>query len=82
MKLSETALSETDERLLNILNNAITFIFDINNYAASVCACVEVFSILRYKINNIRPALNKLMLIIIKLRNVHKGEESRICLKY
>ena len=71
MKLSEIVRSETNERLLNAFNNATAFIFDINNYAASICVCVEVFSILRYKVNNTRSTLNELMLIIIELKNMH-----------
>ena len=82
MRLSEIARSETDERLLNTFNNAVAFIFDIDDYAASICFCVEILSILRYKINNTRSALDELMLIITELRNVHEREESRVCLKH
>ena len=82
MKLSEIVRFKTNERLLNAFNNAIAFILDIDNYIISVCACVEVFSILRYKVNNIRPTLNELMLIITELRNVHEKDEDRICLKH
>ena len=82
MKLFEIIQFEANERFLNAFNNAITFIFDTDDYTASICACVEVLRILYYKINNIRPTLNKLMLIIAELRNVHKKNEDRICLKY
>ena len=71
-----------NERFLNAFNNAIAFIFDINDYTASICVCVEVFSILCYKINNIRSTLNKLMLIITELKDVHEKDENRIYLKY
>ena len=82
MKLSEIVQSETNERFLNAFNNTATFIFDIDNHTISICVCVEVFNILRYKINNIRPTLNKLMLIITELKNVHEKDENKICLKH
>ena len=82
MKLSEIVRSEANERLLSAFNNAVAFIFDIDDYTASICVCVEVLNILRYKINNTRPTLNELMLIITELRNVHERDEGRICLKY
>ena len=58
------------------------FIFNIDDYIVSICICVEVLNILRYKINNIRSTLNELMLIITELRNVHERNEDRICLKH
>ena len=67
---------------MNTFNNAIAFIFDIDDYTALICVCVEVFNILRYKINNTRPILNELMLIITELRNVHEKDKNRIYLKY
>ena len=82
MKLSEIVRSEANERLLNAFNNAIAFIFNINDYTASIYVCVEILSILRYKINNIRSILNDLMLIITELRNVHEEDKSRIYLKH
>ena len=80
--MSEIIRSETNEQLLNTFNNTIAFIFDINDYTASICVCVKVFNILRYKINNIRSTLNELMLIITELRNVHEKDESRIYLRH
>ena len=82
MKLSEIVRSEANERLLNAFNNAAAFIFDIDDYTVSICVCVEVLSILRYKVNNIRSTLNELMLIITELRDVHERNENRICLKH
>ena len=82
MRLFKIVQSETNERFLNAFNNAFTFIFDIDDYTVSICICVEVLNILRYKINNIRSTLNELMLIITELRNVHKEDENRVCLKY
>ena len=82
MKLFKIVRFEANEQLLNAFNNAIAFIFDIDDYTASICVCVEVLSILRYKINNTRSTLNELMLIIIELRNVHEKDEDRICLKH
>ena len=40
------------------------------------------FSILHYKINNIRSTLNELMLIITELKNVYEKNENKVCLKY
>ena len=82
VKLLEIVRSETNKRLLNAFNNAVAFIFNIDDYTTSLCACVEVFNILCYKVNNIRPTLNELMLIITELKNVHEKDESKICLKY
>ena len=82
MKLSEIVRFKVNERLLNMFNNAVAFIFDINDYIASICICVEVFSILRYKIKNTRSTLNELMLIIIELKNMHERDKDRICLKH
>ena len=82
VRLFEIVQSETNKRFLSAFNNAAAFISDIDNYIASVCVCIEVFSILRYKINNTRPTLNELMLIIVELRNVHEKDEGRICLKH
>ena len=82
MKLFEIIRFEANERFLNAFNNAIAFIFDINDYTASICVCIEVFSILRYKINNIRLTLNELILIITELKNVHEKDEDRVCLKH
>ena len=82
MKLFEIVRSEMNERFLNVFNNAAAFIFDINDYTASICVCVEVLNILRYKINNIRPTLNELILIITELRDVYEKDEDRICLKH
>ena len=82
VKLSEIVRFKTNERLLNAFNNAVAFIFDINDYIVSICACVEILSILNYKVNNTRSTLNELMLIIIELKNVHERNKSRICLKH
>ena len=71
-----------NKRFLNAFNNAIAFIFDIINYTISIYVYVEVFSILRYKVNNIRSNLNELMLIITEFKNVHERDENRIYLKY
>ena len=82
MKLPEIVRFETNERFLNAFNNATAFILNINDYTASICACVEVLNILCYKINNIRPTLNELMLIITELKNVHEKDKNRIYLKH
>ena len=82
MKLSKIIRSETNKRFLNVFNNAIAFILDIDNYIASICVYVEILNILRYKINNIQSTLNELMSIITELKNVHKKDENKICLKY
>ena len=82
MRLSEIIRFKTNERFLNAFNNTIAFIFNIDDYAASICVCVEVFSILCYKVNNIRSTLNELMLIITELKDVHNRSEDRICLKH
>ena len=82
MKLSEIVRFEANERLLNAFNNAIAFILDIDNYTVSICVCVEVLNILRYKINNIRSTFYKLMFIITELRNVHEKNKNRIYLKH
>ena len=82
MKLFEIVRFEADERFLNAFNNTVAFIFDIDDYTASICVCVEVFSILRYKINNIRSTLNELILIITELKNVHEKDKNRICLRH
>ena len=80
--MSETIRSEMNEQFLNAFNNAVAFIFDIKNDTVSICICVEVLSILRYKINNIRSTLNELILIITELKNVHEKDEDRVCLKH
>ena len=82
MKLSEIIRFKANEQFLNAFNNATAFIFDINDYIVSICVCVEVLSILRYKINNIRSTLNELMLIITELKHVNEEDEDRICLKH
>ena len=82
MKLSEVVRFKTNERLLNAFNNTAEFIFNIENYIASICVCVEILSILRYKVNNIRSILNELILIIIELKDVHEKNESKVCLKH
>ena len=82
MKLFEIIRSEANERLLNAFNNAIAFILDTDDYTVSICVCVEVLNILRYKINNTRSTLNELMLIITELKNVHERDEDRICFKH
>ena len=82
MKLFEIIRSETNKRFFNAFNNAIAFIFDINDYTVSIYVCVEIFNILCYKINNTRSTLNKLILIIAELRNVYERDEDRICLKH
>ena len=80
--MSEILRFKANERLLNIFNNAIAFIFNINNYTVSICVCVKILNILYYKINNIRSILNELILIITELKDVHERDEDRICLKY
>ena len=82
MRLLEIVRSEANERLLNAFNNAAAFIFDIDDYTVSICVCVGVLSILRYKINNTRSTLDELMLIIAELRNVHERNEDRVCLRH
>ena len=82
MKLSDIIRFETNEQFLNAFNNAIAFILDIDDYTVSVCICIEVLNILYYKINNTRSTLNKLMLIIIELRNVYERNKNKICLKH
>ena len=82
MKLFEIIQFKVNERFLNAFNNAVAFIFDINDYIISIYVCVEVLNILRYKINSIKLTLNELMLIITELKNVHEKNENRICLKY
>ena len=82
MKLLEIVRFKVNKQLLNTFNNAIVFVLNIDDYIALICVCVEVFNILRYKINNIRSTLKELMLIIIDLKNVHEENENRICLKH
>ena len=82
MKLLKIVWFEANKPLLYAFNNAIKFILDIKNYIISVCVCVEVLSILRYKINNTRSILNELILIITELRNVHEKNENKIYLKH
>ena len=82
IKLSEIVRSETNKQFLNAFNNAVAFIFDINDYIVLIYICVEVLNILRYKVNNIRSTLNELMLIITELRTVYKRNEDRIYLKH
>ena len=82
MRLSETVWFEMNKSFLNAFNNAIAFTFDIDDYIASICVCVKILNILRYKINNIWSTLNELMLIITELKNVHEENEDRIYLKY
>ena len=60
----------------------MAFIFNINSYIVLICICIEILSILRYKINNIRSTLNKLMLIITELKNVYEESKNRVCLEY
>ena len=52
IKLFEIVRFEVDKEFLNAFNNTTAFIFDINNYTVSIYICVEVLSILRYKVNN------------------------------
>ena len=82
MRLFKIVQFKTDERFLNTFNDTIAFILNIDDYTASVCVCVEVLNILYYRINNIRPTLNELILIITELKDVHEKEKSRIYLKY
>ena len=82
MKLFEIVRFKTNERFLNAFNNAAAFIFGIDDYTASICVCVKILNILRYKINNTRPTLDELILIIVELRNVHERDEDRICLRH
>ena len=82
MKLFKIVRFKTNKRLLNAFNNAIPFILDIDDYTASICICVEVLNILRYKINNIQSILNELMLIITELKDVHERDENRIYLRH
>ena len=77
MRLFKIIQSETNKRLLNAFNNATAFILDINNYTVLICVCVEVLSILYYKVNNIRPILNELILIITELRDVHEKNKKK-----
>ena len=67
---------------MNAFNNTIAYILDIDDYTVSICVCVKIFNILRYKINNTRSTLNELILIITELRNVHEKNEDRIYLKH
>ena len=82
MKLFKIVEFEANEQFLNAFNNAAAFILDINNYTISICVCVKVLNILRYKTNNIRSTLNELMLIITELKDVHEENKNRICLKH
>ena len=82
IKLFKIIRFKITERFLNAFNNVAAFILDINNYTVSIYICIKILNILRYKINNIQSTLKELMLIIIELKNVHKRNESRICLKY
>ena len=82
MRLLKIIRFKTDKELLNAFNNAVEFKFNIDDYTVSICVCIKIFSILYYKVNNIRSTLNELMLIIIELKNVHKRNKSRTYLKY
>ena len=82
VKLLKIVRFEANERFLNAFNNATAFILDIDDYIVSICVCVEVLSILRYKINNTRSTLNELMLIITELKDVHEKDEDRVCLRH
>ena len=82
MRLFEIVRFKANERFLNTFNNTTAFIFNINDYTVSICVCVKVFNILRYKINNTRSTLNELILIITELKNVYERNKNRICLKY
>ena len=67
---------------MNAFNNAVAFILNIDDYTASIYICVKVFNILCYKVNNIRSILNELLLIKTELKNVHKRDKDKICLKH
>ena len=82
VRLFKTIRFKTNERFLNAFNNAIAFIFNINDSTILICVCVKLFNILCYKINNILSIFNELMLIITELKNVHEKDESRFCLKH
>ena len=82
VKLSKIIRFKMNKWFLNAFNNTTEFILDIDDYTASICACIEIFNILHYKVNSTRPTLNELMLIITELRNVHEKDEDRICLKH
>ena len=82
MRLFQIVRSKIDEQFLNAFKNTIAFILNIKNYFVSICICIEIFSILRYKVNNIRSTLNELRLYITELKDAHERNENRICLKY
>ena len=82
MRLFKIIRFEANERFLNAFNNTIAFILDIDDYTVSICVCIEILNILRYKINNTRSTLNELMLIITELRDVHEKDKDKVYLKH
>ena len=80
MKLFEKFRLKIDIQFLRVFNVAVAFIFDIENYFVAICACVEILNILRYKINNTRFKMNKLILMIIELKRLHEKINNTIYL--
>ena len=82
MRLLEESRLKTDVQLLRAFNAAAAFISDTENYPAATCACVKISSVLRYKINNTRLKMNKLMLMIAELKRLHEKIDNKIYLTH
>ena len=82
IKLFEKFRLKIDVQLLRAFNVVVAFIFNIKNYFAATCICVKTSNVLRYKINNTRFKINKVILMITKLKRLHEKINNKIYLTH
>ena len=80
LNLLNDAISNADAQIIRAFNAAVSFISENEIYKTTICKCVKVESMLRYKVDHIQSRLNELIIMIMKLKRIHEEEESVVCL--
>ena len=80
IKLFKEFRSKTDVQFLRVFNVVVAFIFNIENYFVAICIYVKISNVFHYKINNTCFKMNKLILMIAKLKRLHEKIDNTIYL--
>ena len=82
LNLSNNAISSVNVQILRAFNAAINFISENKIYETTICKCVKIKNMLRYKVDHIQLKLNELIIMIIKFKRIYKKEKNVVCLTY
>ena len=82
LNLLNNAVSNVDAQIPRAFNVTINFISENEIYETTICKCVKIKNMLRYKVNHIQLRLNELIIIIMKFKKIYEEEKSVVCLTH